>query len=1001
MNWKGLSRYIIESGDHNCIHRLADSLNNSAQHIQPGLIKHMQIHGLSDEFLNIHGPDSVMYSRITNRSKTRIDFIMSNSNLCSYFQYVNPDLGLDHAVVVARFDIPLVVIRNYVPRDKFFRGWVISKQLENDSEFLRQIKDIFDTIKEESESNTSVDQDPSFYWLKAKSAIRFLAEEREREIHKVENNRLNVLKGFYSSILKDIKDGVDCFQELGNVKKQLDLFYQEKSEKHVEKMRCLQIDDMVYDIHKLQNQKKYENQMKINELKIGDLTFKGTENVVNGIREKMSVELRAHNDSLNEQPSPEELFFLNKLVRINFTDAEIEELSKPTSEEEISSILQFEVDPDSSPGEDGITYRFISVFWKVPSYRYLYLSYLNFTRESGTCGLVDNYGIMVVKNKKCQSNNYEKKRKLTKVNKDSNLGNGKVWTNRLKKIIIPKVLPRNQFSCQNSVNIIDEIREIRTVNTHLMGYDQGQLNGTILSIDFKDAFRSMSLRWFNLVMKFLGIPQNFIDWFWTMYNDLSVVILLNKYKSEKIKVERGFLEGHSPSMAAFVMGLIPMMLALEECLSGIMDSDGNVHRIKLFADDLKAFLSNPAEIDILYTTVSNFENVSGLMMHRDPARGKCQALPFGSHKDFQDWPAWVTVKSSMKIVGVIFSNSESLEKLNSDLVLKSFLDKLHMSYGIRGTIMQKIYFVNTFLFSKLWYVAQCFKIDAKVISQILTKAFKFIYAGENERPVQVLNFRDKSLGGLGLVNPSVKCKALLIKSMAKDFRLRDGNLTDWFTEHVFYGYTDEFLYVARNDLLNGTVKQIYSFLMHDVIYRNESLIPSRNETRLFGVKWSLVWKNLRSLKGLNPDEKCFAWKMSQDMLNVGARIHRNNAEKRCLAELPSGLLCQTEQTLVHCFQLCPVISDIHDAMIRLLSIFLDRAVTSKQLISFSFNHRNKKKLVCAIWFAVKMMFKMFQERSLNKSQLLMTVVKEINWNIKLCRRIGSQVEMSLLIISFK
>ena len=105
-------------------------------------------------------------------------------------------------------------------------------------------------------------------------------------------------KGFYSSILKDIKDGVDCFQEIGNVKKQLDLFYQEKSEKHVEKMRCLQIDDMVYDIHKLQNQKKYENQMKIIELKIGDLTFKGTENVVNGIREKMSVELRAHNDSL-------------------------------------------------------------------------------------------------------------------------------------------------------------------------------------------------------------------------------------------------------------------------------------------------------------------------------------------------------------------------------------------------------------------------------------------------------------------------------------------------------------------------------------------------------------------------------------------------------------------------------------------------------------------------------------------------------------------------------
>ena len=49
-----------------------------------------------------------------------------------------------------------------------------------------------------------------------------------------------------------------------------------------------------------------------------------------------------------------------------------------------------------------------------------------------------------------------------------------------------------------------------------------------------------------------------------------------------------------------------------------------------------------------------------------------------------------------------------------------------------------------------------------------------------------------------------------------------------------------FLRVARNDLLNGPAKQIYNFLMHNTIFRNGSLIPSRNEKRLMGVKWSLV-----------------------------------------------------------------------------------------------------------------------------------------------------------------
>ena len=994
MNWKDHSKFIIESGDHNCIHRLTDSENNSNQHFQPALVKHLKIHGLSDEFLNIHGQDAIMFSRVTNRSKTRIDYVFSNSNQCSYFQYVNPDLGLDHAVMVARFDIPLVTLKSFIPRDRFFRGWVISKSLENDTEFLSEAKIVVDSIKEESMGDHSAELDPSFFWLKLKSALRGLAMKREREMKKEETQHLEILKGFYSSIVRDIKDGLDCFEELADIKNQLDAIYKKKAVNMVDKMRCLQIDDGVYDIHKLQNQKKYENQGKIKELKIGEKVFKGTEEVVRGIVEKMSKELESHSmDPVDGDPTPAELPFLNKLRRIELSEEEEAELLKPTDEEEIEHILKYEVDMDSSPGEDGITYRFIFLLWKkVPSYRFLFLDYLNFTRESGSCGILENCRIMVIKNKKLQSTDYEKKRKLTKLNKDSNLGNGKVWTNRLKRIIIPKILPQNQFSCQNSVNIIDEICEIKQVNTLLLGNGGVQQDGTILSIDFKDAFRSMSHRWFNLVLKFLGIPSNFIKWFWSMYADLSVAIVLNKFKSDNISVKRGFMEGHPPSMAAFVIGLIPMMQVLEERLGGIEDAEGRTHRIKLFADDMKVFMTDVSEIDCLYTTISEFENVSGLMMHRDPARGKCQALPFGSHRDFQDWPEWVTVRSSMKIVGVIFSNSESLEKINSELVLKSFNDKLHASYGIRGTILQKVYFVNTFLFSKLWYVAQCFMIEKKIISQILKIAMKFIYAGENERPVQVVNFRARSAGGLGLVNPSLKCMALLIRTMLREFRRRDVNPTDLVLQNQIYGYRDEFQLVIRNDLVQGTTKQIYSLLLQEIISKNGSFIPSRNEKRSLGVKWSISWKNMSLVRGLNPEERCFVWKLIQDMIPVGARIHRNNAEKRCLAALNDGV-CQAEQTLVHCLQLCPGIQEIHNSMINILSIFLDREVTSQQLITLSFNQRSKKKLKCALWFAVKVMFLIFQEKIMNKAQMLMRAIKEIDWNLKLCRNVGSHADM--------
>ena len=92
MNWKDATEFIFQSGDHNCTHREEDSLNNRQQHMQPGLIKHMQINGLSDDFIKVHGRDQIMYSRITQHSSTRIDYVLSNSNKCYYFQYL--DLGL-------------------------------------------------------------------------------------------------------------------------------------------------------------------------------------------------------------------------------------------------------------------------------------------------------------------------------------------------------------------------------------------------------------------------------------------------------------------------------------------------------------------------------------------------------------------------------------------------------------------------------------------------------------------------------------------------------------------------------------------------------------------------------------------------------------------------------------------------------------------------------------------------------------------------------------------
>ena len=991
VNWKDATEFIFQSGDHNCTHREADSLNNRQQHMQPGLIKHMQIHGLGDDFIKVHGDDQVMYSRITQNSSTRIDYVMSNSNKCYYFQYLDMGLGLDHKAIFAKYDIDLVLKKESIPRERFYSGWVISKQLENDELFLESCKFVFEEMKREDENEN---RDPSFNWLKTKKAITNIAKEREKQIRYEEKKKMEVLKGYYCSILNDMQRGVDCLVEFENVVQQMNELYEARSKKMIDKMRGQEIDDQVYDIHKLQNQRKYEGQKKITELKIEDTIHTGTKDVVNAIENRMRIELESYNDTELDSPlSVEEEEFISKLEGVELTEVEREALIRPVEEEEIGFILSMEVDKDSSPGEDGITYRFIEIFWRFLEYRYLFLKYLNHIRVDGSLNLVENIGVMTIKNKKTQSILYEKKRKLTKVNKESNLSS-KIWTNRFKQIIIPKVLPKSQFNCQQDVNIIDELREIRMVNMHLLGDGkEEQRDGTILSIDFQDAFRSISHRWFNLVLRYMEVPEKFIQWFWTMYHDLHVVIVLNKFKSNKLKVKRGFLEGHCPSMAAFVVSLIPLMHVLEEKMKGIETARIGTQKIKLFADDLKVFIGNTNEIDTVYEAICRFEKVSGLKMHRDPTRGKCQALPFGSHRQFSRWPDWVSVRDKIKVVGGLFSNKETFEEINSGLVAKCFYDSLHKSYGIRGTIFQKAYYVNTYLFSKLWFTAQFCKLDVKMLKKVLSKALAFIYGGENERPVNSVNFRNTAEGGLGLFHPVVKAKALMIKNMYRELLSIHGNVYDMDKIAQVYGYTGDFIDIIENGLSTSPSKAIYDYLIKEVTYRNGSLIPSRREKKVVNVKWGLVFKNHKLLSGITAEERCFAWKLSQDMLAVGKRIFRRNAERRCLVKLEDGSSCQEVQDINHAFKDCQAVVGTYDMMIQVLNRLTERNISSDLLLHLAFNHRKKQTLKCALWFAVKVMYNIFNKKMFNKGQMLRDLIKEIDWNLRLNRKVGSEGEM--------
>ena len=129
---------------------------------------------------------------------------------------------------------------------------------------------------------------------------------------------------------------------------------------------------------------------------------------------------------------------------------------------------------------------------------------------------------------------------------------------------------------------------------------------------------------------------------------------------------------------------------------------------------------------------------------------------------------------------------------------------------------------------------------------------------------------------------------------------------------------------------------------------------------------------------------------------MGSRIHRKNVERRCMSVLENGQNCLEIEDLEHRFRKCKNVQGVYSGMVEILETFLGQEVDFNLLIHFAINHRNKKKLVVALWLAVKVMFKIFQEKDRNKGQILREMVKEIDWNININGKLGSKCELRKL-----
>ena len=166
--------------------------------------------------------------------------------------------------------------------------------------------------------------------------------------------------------------------------------------------------------------------------------------------------------------------------------------------------------------------------------------------------------------------------------------------------------------------------------------------------DFIAAFDYLVLSWVWQVLEKKGVRSQTTDRLRNLYSNGITVPVVNNVALSAIKDVRGSLrQGGTGSMEWFALGIDPLLIFLEQNLSGILISSLPVlgpaqesdsfplapleERFKAmaFCDDVKPAICSLEEFYIADRGAALFEKAAGTRLHRDPLSQKCKFLPLG------------------------------------------------------------------------------------------------------------------------------------------------------------------------------------------------------------------------------------------------------------------------------------------------------------------------------------------------------------------------------------
>lgn len=533
-----------------------------------------------------------------------------------------------------------------------------------------------------------------------------------------------------------------------------------------------------------------------------------------------------------------------------------------------------------SPGSDGLPKEFYIKTWRIISREITLV--LNEALAGDTPKSFLDGIIVLVKKKGNRNNIISGFRPISLLNFDYKLLS-KIIKQRMNSLL-PIVLSSHQKCSNGARNIFEATTRIYDKICETRHRRENRL---LVSFDMDHAFDRVDHRFLCSTLQKMNFNSDLINLMRRIWENSFSRILVNGRLSPEIHIQRSVRQGDPLSMLCFVLYLQPLLDKITQAYPRAI--------VCAYADDISMFMEDERMLERVTNIINEFGYEAGALLNR----AKTVGLMLGN-VNLTERTEWMTIENHIKVLGIYYSeNTRAARDLNWNSILSGIQQRIWMNSPRNLPLTQKVTLINTFVCSKIWYVASNVYLPKSFEARIITEIRKYLWVGHpGNFKIAFQNLcLPKPRGGLNLQSPGIKSKALLLNrilQMASDLPFASAfleiasnppNISNIPAEfqHIRLA-VQEVAYIPQNVQACISGYNLYQYFL--------SLLPNPDVLLQSNRNWKVVFETIHS-KLLTAEQKSNWYLIIHERIPHNVLLHRQLPENS-----PYCTRCPTEEETV-------------------------------------------------------------------------------------------------------